>query len=111
FISKSFRDWRQVVVCIIHKEVFRQVPITLRGVFISAEHAAALRRKSTLTIITMTARRDGADHDPIAFLTTSDVCANFVDNADALMAEHTAFGNRNDAPDGMDIRGANKRTC
>src|SRR5581483_11229910 len=107
--TECLRNRREVVVGIVDEEVLGKIAVTLRGVFITTEHSATLRGVATLTVFTMTARRNCADGDPVTFFTASDILAELIHHANTFMSEAAPTGDFNDTAHGVYVRSTNQR--
>jgi hypothetical protein len=60
-------------------------------------------------MITATARGDRTDGHAVPYFAPCDLRPDLIYHADTLMTKQPAFWERNDASDGMDVRGADER--
>ena len=100
---------REIGVGIVDEEIFGKITVALRGVFVTAEHAATLRSETALAVFAVSTGGNCADRDPVTFFTAGDIFTDFIHDANAFVPQTAATGNFNDAAHRVHIRGANER--
>src|SRR5713226_8095709 len=97
---------RHVGVGLVHVEVLGEGAILDIGEFPAAECGARLRRMAGLRGGIAPIGRDGADHDAVAGTEAFHFRADFMNDADGLVAEREVFTWPDRAMDGMRVGGA-----